>query len=91
MPGSSSDAVLVAAVCCVRHECHVSGLVMHSPERIRKVRKSMAHIKVVLGERYREMKDKSQNQQYTASTAQEAAAASLSDCPLVHFALCSRT
>ena len=46
--------------CVSRHECDTTGVKMANPERIRKVRKSMAHIKVVLGERYREVKEKSQ-------------------------------
>ena len=43
----------------LKHQCDVSRAVMPNPERIRKVRKSMAHIKAVLGERYLEVKEKS--------------------------------
>ena len=48
-----------------RHECDTTGVKMANTERIRKVRKSMAHIKVVLGERYREVKEKSPIQHIT--------------------------
>ena len=38
-------------------QCDAAATRMANPERIRKVRKSMAHIKVVLGERWRELKE----------------------------------
>jgi ribosomal protein L29 len=42
-----------------RHQCRVHHVYMASPERLVKVQKSMAHIKTVLGERYRAYKGSS--------------------------------
>jgi large subunit ribosomal protein L47 len=41
----------------LKHEARRQGERMPSPERMRKVRKSMARIKVVLGERERAVKE----------------------------------
>lgn len=40
-----------------RHQCEVGGVGMANSERVRKVRRSMARIKVVMGERWRAMKE----------------------------------
>ena len=43
-----------------RHQCTVTASRMANPERLQKVKKSMAHIKMVMGERYREVRERTE-------------------------------
>ena len=43
-----------------RQQCSAAQTKMNNPERLVKVKKSMAHIKVVLGERHREVRERTE-------------------------------